>query len=223
MEVPQIASIFPAENEGQTAGQAQVDNGVLHSVADWIQKNVSGEITADTLTNLHRDALEKKLITAVEERYRPEIRRMERLLLLELVDSGWKEHLLAMDHLRSAVGLVGYAQVDPKVEYKREGMKLFDEKWYLTGERVTELIFRMEQLDETFVGSTWAEGVAKHDQAQSTTELAEQQHAAIQSSQGEKKAEPFRNRRERLGRNDACSCGSGKKYKNCCMRKQSGQ
>ena len=218
-----IASIYPAANEGQAAGQAQVDNGVLHSFADWIQKNVSGEITADTLTNLHRDALEKKLIAAVEERYRPEIRRMERLLLLELVDSGWKEHLLAMDHLRSAVGLVGYAQVDPKVEYKREGMKLYEEKWYLTGERVTELIFRMEQLDDTFVGSTWAEGVAKHDQAQSTTELAEQQHAAIQASQGEKKAEPFRNRRERLGRNDACSCGSGKKYKNCCMRKQSGQ
>ena len=65
-------------------------------------------------------------MTAIEDRYRPEIRRMERHLVLQLVDGGWKDHLLAMDHLRSAVGLVGYAQVDPKVEYKREGRKLFD-------------------------------------------------------------------------------------------------
>ena len=54
------------------------------------------------------------------------MRNMERALMLQLVDSAWKEHLLVMDHLRSAVGLVGYAQVDPKVEYKREGMRLFE-------------------------------------------------------------------------------------------------
>ena len=54
------------------------------------------------------------------------MRRMERALLLQILDTAWKEHLLAMDHLRSSVGLRGYAQVDPKVEYKREGMRLFE-------------------------------------------------------------------------------------------------
>ena len=82
---------------------------------------------------------------------------MERALLLQLLDTAWKDHLLAMDHLRSSVGLRGYAQVDPKVEYKREGMRIFEQMWESIGERVTDLVFRMEQLDEGFVGSTWTE------------------------------------------------------------------
>ena len=83
---------------------------------------------------------------------------MERALVLQLLDTAWKDHLLAMDHLRSSVGLRGYAQIDPKVEYKREGMRIFEQMWTSVGERVTDLIFRMEQLDEGFVGSTWTGG-----------------------------------------------------------------
>ena len=144
---------------------------------------------------------------------------MERHLVLQLVDTAWKDHLLTMDHLRSAVGLVGYAQVDPKIEYKREGMKLFDTMWQSLGERATDLIFRMEQLDEGFVGSTWVETEAKHEQAQSASELATQQQQAIDASQGDAKTEPIRNRGRHVGRNEPCPCGSGKKYKNCCLRK----
>ena len=80
---------------------------------------------------------------------------MERALVLQILDGAWKDHLLVMDHLRSSVGLRGYAQVDPKVEYKREGMRAFEQMWDSIGERVTDLIFRIEQLDEGFVGSTW--------------------------------------------------------------------
>jgi len=141
-------------------------------------------------------------------------------LVLQLVDTAWKDHLLAMDHLRSSVGLRGYAQVDPKVEYKREGMRIFDQMWNSVGERVTDLIFRMEQLDETFVGSTWTEAEAIHEEAPSTTEITSQQQAAIDASQSDRKPEPIRNREKRVGRNDPCPCGSGKKYKNCCMRKR---
>jgi preprotein translocase subunit SecA len=123
-----------------------------------------------------------------------------------------------MDHLRSAVGLVGYAQVDPKVEYKREGMKLFEQMWESINERVTDLVFRMEQLDESFVSSTWVETSATHAAAQSTSEIARQQQAAIEGSQTPT-VETIRNRAPRVGRNDPCPCNSGKKYKNCCMRK----
>ena len=144
---------------------------------------------------------------------------MERALLLQLVDSAWKDHLLAMDHLRSAVGFVGYAQVDPKVEYKREGMKRFSEMWVSISERATDLVFRMEQLDEGFVGSTWVETEAKHEQAATTGDMAAQQQQAISNSQGESRPEPIRNRSKRVGRNESCPCGSGKKYKNCCLRK----
>ena len=118
-----------------------------------------------------------------------------------------------MDHLRSSVGLKGYAQMDPKVEYKREGMKLFDHMWQSIEERTTDLVFRMEQLDEDFVGSTWNEASASHADAQSSSEIAQQQESAIDAS-GEQggRLDPIRNRAERVGRNDVCPyCDSGKK------------
>ena len=125
-----------------------------------------------------------------------------------------------MDHLRSSVGLKGYAQMDPKVEYKREGMRLFDNMWTSTGERTTDLIFRMEQLNEDFVGSTWVETSARHDEAVSG--IVSEQQQAIENSQGEQVVETIRNIGPRVGRNDPCPCGSGKKYKVCCLRKQAG-
>ena len=109
--------------------------------------------------------------------------------------------------------------MDPKVEYKREGMRMFEQMWSSVAERTTDLIFRMEQLDENFVGSTWVETSARHDEAQSTSEIANQQQAAIDASQGDVRIDPIRNRGQRVGRNDPCPCGSGKKYKVCCMRK----
>ncbi len=193
-------------------------NGALASLTDWLQQTLQVEVSPEELESLDREELETKLLNAVEDRYRPEIRRMERQLVLQLVDSAWKDHLLAMDHLRSAVGLVGYAQVDPKVEYKREGRKLFEQMWSSIAQRVTDLVFRMELLDEGFVGSTWVETSAVHETAPTTSEIAQQQDEAIRNSQGEEKIETIRNRGQRVGRNDPCPCGSGKKYKNCCLR-----
>jgi preprotein translocase subunit SecA len=193
-------------------------NGALTSLSDWLQQTLQVEIPSDELAQLERDSLEAKLLNAVEDRYRPEIRRMERQLVLQLVDTAWKDHLLAMDHLRSAVGLVGYAQVDPKVEYKREGRKLFEQMWRSTAQRVTDLVFRMELLDEGFVGSTWVETSAVHEDAPTTSEIAQQQDDAIRGSQSDQKVETIRNRGQRVGRNEPCPCGSGKKYKNCCLR-----
>ena len=140
------------------------------------------------------------------------------MCIRDRVDGAWKDHLLAMDHLRSAVGLVGYAQVDPKVEYKREGRRLFEQMWISMGQRTTDLIFKMEQLDEGFVGATWVETAAVHESAPSTSEIAQQQEQAIEGSRGEQKVETIRNRNDRVGRNDPCPCGSGKKYKNCCLK-----
>lgn len=176
------------------------------------------ELEMSSVARQTRSEFERHMLRVVEDKYRPEIRRMERDLVLQLVDTAWKDHLLAMDHLRSAVGLVGYAQVDPKVEYKREGMRLFDQMWKSNNERVTDLIFRMEQLDEGFVGTTWVETAAVHEQAPGTSEIAQQQQAAIDGTQ-DAKIETIRNRGDRVGRNDPCPCGSGKKYKTCCKRK----
>jgi preprotein translocase subunit SecA len=76
----------------------------------------------------------------------------------------------------------------------------------------------MEQLDEGFVGSTWVETAAIKEDAPPASDIARQQEAAIAGTQTDKKIEPIRNREEKVGRNEPCPCGSGKKYKNCCMR-----
>ncbi|MHB9079129.1 MAG: SEC-C metal-binding domain-containing protein [Pirellulaceae bacterium] len=214
-----IDTLFPSTETTVALDQADGGNGEVESLARWLHELLRCELSADELKKLRRGELEQTLCNAVEDRYRPEMRRMERALLLSLVDTAWKDHLLAMDHLRSAVGLKGWAQMDPKVEYKREGMRMFEQMWGSIAERTTDLIFRMEQLDENFVGSTWVETSARHDEAQSTSEIATQQQAAIDGSQGDLRVDPIRNRSKRVGRNDPCPCGSGKKYKVCCMRK----
>jgi preprotein translocase subunit SecA len=183
-------------------------------------KSLDPDLSDDEIKKSNRKELEQLTALVVNEHYRPEMRRMERGLLLQILDTAWKDHLLAMDHLRSSVNLRGYAQVDPKVEFKREGMKQFETMWLSIGDRVTDLFFKMEQLDESFVGSTWKETAAIHEEAPSQTDIGDQQQSAIDNSQGQaQKLEPIRNRGEKVGRNDPCPCNSGKKYKNCCMRK----
>jgi preprotein translocase subunit SecA len=194
-------------------------NGALGNLADWLRQQIDYQASPEDLADMDREQMELRLANAVEDRYRPEIRRMERAMLLQLLDTAWKDHLLAMDHLRSSVGLRGYAQVDPKVEYKREGMRTFELMWAGVGERSTDLLFKMEQLDEGFVGSTWVESAAIHEEMPTQSEIAQQQQAAIGASQqSDRPLEPIRNRGQRVGRNDPCPCGSGKKFKNCHMK-----
>nr|WP_198953781.1 SEC-C metal-binding domain-containing protein [Rhodopirellula sp. MGV] len=185
---------------------------------------------------MNRDELQLAVSGAVDDRFHPEMRRMERQILLNIVDDAWKNHLLTMDHLRSSVGLKGYAQLDPKVEYKREGMRLFDQMWDSVGEQVTGLVFRMESFNQDFIRSTWVDAKARHDEARSITSdaaaatatkaaaqassrTAAQEAAEASNQSTEEKPEPIRNVGVKVGRNDPCPCGSGKKYKSCCMRK----
>jgi preprotein translocase subunit SecA len=214
----QVEKLFGMCSPGETAAIASGGNGALVSLADWTRTSLKINVPLESLERLNRDELERRLEMAVEDRYRPEMRRMERSLVLQILDAAWKDHLLAMDHLRNSVGLRGYAQVDPKVEYKREGMRTFEAMWNSVAERVTDLIFRVEQLDEASA-STFVESAAIHEEAQGAAAIAEQQQAAIDATQTDKKPEPIRNRGARVGRNDPCPCGSGKKFKNCCMRK----
>ena len=216
----QVVKIFGDDSDSDaTVGAATGGNGALSSLTEWLRDRMDVNITPDAIAELDRDELEKKLNGAVEDRYRPEIRRLERDVVLYVLDTMWKDHLLAMDHLRSSVGLRGYAQVDPKVEYKREGMRTFEQMWTSLGERVTDMIFRMEELDEGFVGSTWTESQATHDSpAPNTAMMTSDQQTAVDNSDAPAKIEPIRNRGEHVGRNDPCPCGSGKKFKNCHMR-----
>jgi len=213
-----VDALFAEAGTSVTLGQATGNNGKLDDLSAWLHESCQREFSTDELAKLDHEEARRRVSQIVEDRYRPEMRRMERALLLQLLDQAWKEHLLTMDHLRSSVGLRGYAQIDPKVEYKREGMRMFETMWSSVANYVTDLIFKMEQLDEGFVGSTWQESAAIHEEAPSTSDIADQQQAAIEGTDTKQKIEPIRNRQEKVGRNQPCPCGSGKKYKNCHMK-----
>jgi preprotein translocase subunit SecA len=230
-----LASVYPSNADANAVLKTVADPVAIDALHTWLEGTLGSRLTKQQLAELSRAQLEDAVHTAVEDRLHPEMRRMERSVLLNIVDTAWKDHLLAMDHLRSSVGLKGYAQLDPKVEYKREGMRLFERMWQTIGERTTDLVYRMESLNEDFVSSTWIAPQARHDAApavsalrttasadgQVATARTEHEEAAARSQEGQPRVDPIRNRAERVGRNDACPCGSGKKYKNCCMRKES--
>jgi preprotein translocase subunit SecA len=194
-------------------------------MAEWFRTSLGLEVSEGELTGISEKAAREILWNIFDARYRPEMRGMERGLLLGRLDQSWKNHLYTMDHLRSGIGLVGYAQIDPKTEYKRQGMKEFDAMWEGVQDKVTDTVFRMEE-EEGFQEALWQIGATVHESAPRPTaasgngqSIRGQQDAAIAGSQQtEKKPEPIRNRGERVGRNDPCPCGSGKKYKNCHMR-----
>ncbi|ADB18814.1 preprotein translocase, SecA subunit [Pirellula staleyi DSM 6068] len=215
----ELAKIYAGGNKTQPARLvARAEQ--LDALSDWLEDKLGHEATTDQLGDLDYEELELRLLNAVEDKYRPEMRKMERSLLLQIVDTAWKDHLLVMDRLRSSVGLVGYAQVDPKVEYKREGMKIFEQMWTSIGDQSTSLIFRMEQLNDEFIGSMWVETSARHDAPPGASDEFRQTQSDQDSasSSTDTRPEPIRNRDKRVGRNDPCPCGSGKKYKACCMR-----
>jgi preprotein translocase subunit SecA len=215
-----LDKLYSGAEAGRTARAVAGVNGQLESLSTWLEQSLNYKLTGEEIGELDRPTLEQRLLSAIDDRYRPEMRRMERMLLLQIVDTTWKDHLLVMDRLRSSVGLVGYAQVDPKVEYKREGMKLFEQMWTSIGDQSTSLIFKMEQLNEEFVGSTWVETAAVHEEAAGATdEFQRSQQQTNAGADPESRPEPIRHRGARVGRNDLCPCGSGKKYKNCHMRK----
>jgi preprotein translocase subunit SecA len=189
----------------------------------WARERFDPELDAAAVAAPDLETLRSTLAEASARRHtrgddsRDEMKRMERAVLLQILDNSWKDHLLAMDHLRSSVGLRGYAQVDPKVEFKREGMRTFDLMWKGIDERVTDIVYRIEQVEDDALRSTWRETAAIHEEA---PPVAASDAAATSDSAPPRPepqtVEPIRNLGQKVGRNDPCPCGSGKKFKNCC-------
>ncbi|HXD87875.1 MAG TPA: preprotein translocase subunit SecA [Urbifossiella sp.] len=192
-------------------------------LADWAKSDLGLALDPAKLTGLSSEAARDTVLNAHDAKYRPEMHSVERGLVLEQLDSAWKTHLLSMDNLRSGVGLRGYAQEDPKIVYKREGMKEFDGMWDGVRDRVTEAVFRMEEMgDEEAQMALWAGARATQEAAislaQSRAAVADAASQTTNAGGETKKAEPIRNLGAKVGRNDPCPCGSGKKYKNCHMK-----
>jgi preprotein translocase subunit SecA len=206
------------------SGATLSEAGDASELVTWAQTALKVELDPSKLTGVDRKHARDTMLNAYDLKYRPEMHSMERRLLLDQLDSAWKSHLLSMDHLRSSVGLAGYGQEDPKIVYKREGMKIFDLMWDGVHERVAEMAFRVEDVDEEQVSNAYFAGaMAVHEQAQSAmraqaAQARAQEQASTNSGEAPKKIETIRNTGAKVGRNDPCHCGSGKKYKNCHMK-----
>jgi len=188
----------------------------LEKLSQWSQEKLHAELDPTQLQALPRSGARQSVQGKIDERYRPELSQAERALILEVLDTAWKDHLYYMDHLRSGIGLQSYAQKDPKVEYKKQGMRAFETMWTSVADRVTDAIFRLEEANPEFLGSLWKVSSTVHESAP-TPEMEE---GPGQNAGSERTAiEPIRNKGKRVGRNEPCPCGSGKKFKNCCMHK----
>ncbi|NIA06398.1 MAG: preprotein translocase subunit SecA [Actinobacteria bacterium] len=147
---------------------------------------------------------------------RQELTELERFILLHEYDSGWKEHLLGMDHLRDSIGLRGYAERDPKIEYTREGSRLFEEMLQAVQSRVTDLLFKVKLTSADSVRSVYNIAQTRHDLMQ--TDYSQEAGPQAQAAEPPPVAKTIRKETPKVGRNDPCPCGSGKKYKKCCGR-----
>jgi preprotein translocase subunit SecA len=146
--------------------------------------------------------------------------QFERSLLLQSIDQHWREHLAALDHLRQGIHLRGYAQKNPKQEYKREAFELFETMLDAIRRDVTQILMTVRiQAPEAVEAVAQQEPELKavhyeHPDASAAT-AAETQNDAQRGNHAETKGAPFRHALPKVGRNDPCPCGSGKKYKHC--------
>jgi preprotein translocase subunit SecA len=136
----------------------------------------------------------------------PMMRHLEKMVMLQLIDTRWKDHLLAMDHLKEGIGLRGYAQKNPLNEYKREAFEIFAAMMDLIKLEITDYLFKIQAgKPEDTVRK--AEGHRPR--------YIEHRGGGL-AGNGDGKPAPVRREGRKIGRNEPCPCGSGKKYKRCC-------
>jgi preprotein translocase subunit SecA len=162
--------------------------------------------------------------------YRRELTQLEQFVLIQIFDQSWKDHLYAMDMLKAGIGLHSFAEQDPRILYKKEGFGFFQQMMAGIRDKVTDLIFRAR-----FVGqpetprSNYRETAAVHEDtggygvsenvratADVAGEPAPSGGGAAEDGEGATKVKQIVNEAPKVGRNDPCPCGSGKKYKKCC-------
>jgi len=143
-----------------------------------------------------------------EKQFGPQMMRwLERHITLDIVDAQWKDHLLTLDHLKEGIGLRGYGQIDPLVEFKKEGFKLFEDMMGRIDTETIRFLYLMQP-------------ARPEEEAKQIERRQRRAQQELQYQTGREKAEAPKQVRTgaKIGRNDACPCGSGKKYKKCCGR-----
>lgn len=186
--------------------------GVNLEVSKWLEKD--NELHEENLRNKILDELEHLYKQKFDEYGEDLMQEAEKVIMLQVVDREWKEHLSAMDYLRQGIHLRGYAQKNPKDEYKRESFELFTSLLERIKHEVIQILTRIQFQEETDMGSL--------GQAESNQKAMEYSHPDLGSPGQEPASEeavevrqPIVRQGKKIGRNEKCPCGSGKKYKHC--------
>jgi preprotein translocase subunit SecA len=183
----------------------------------------------ETEQNLTDDVLLERVLKAADELYNAKVEVVgkeafagfERSVMLQSVDSHWREHLAALDHLRQGIHLRGYAQKNPKQEYKREAFELFGQMLDMIKNEVVQIVMTVRIQSREEIEAAEEELAQSHvanvhyEHADFNPSAAPEELLAPTANAGEQKAQPIVNAVPKVGRNDPCPCGSGKKYKQC--------
>ena len=187
--------------------QLNADFGVDLPVRKWLEED----------SKLHEETLKQRVSEEIDAMYKEKeaqvgadvLRHFEKAVMLQSLDQHWKEHLAAMDHLRQGIHLRGYAQKNPKQEYKRESFELFSNMLEQLKIEVIKILCRVQVKAPEDV-----EAVEEQHRKAENTPKEYQHDSANQLANEEQPASRVRNE-PKVGRNDPCPCGSGKKYKQC--------
>jgi preprotein translocase subunit SecA len=202
--------------------QLQSDFAIQLPVHQWLEED----------DKLHEEAIRERIVESIQSAYDakcasvgPDMRRIEKQIMLQVLDTLWKEHLATMDHLRQGIHLRAYAQKNPKQEYKREAFELFESLLSNLKYEVTKFLshVQIQQRDEAAMIEQQRREAAEREkrafQHAAASALAAEAAAAetpeAAPPTAETAAQPFTREQPKVGRNEPCPCGSGKKYKHC--------
>ncbi|WGJ91373.1 preprotein translocase subunit SecA [Achromobacter mucicolens] len=171
--------------------------------------------------NLNDEELRERVVAAARDAYQAKVDQVgeeswsqfERSIMLQAIDTHWREHLSALDYLRQGIHLRGYAQKNPKQEYKREAFELFSGMLDRVRDDVVKVLMTVRVQSSEQVEQAEAEAAQPH--VQNVQYHHSDYDEALASDAQESGAQPARNAMPKVGRNDPCPCGSGKKYKQC--------
>ncbi len=176
------------------------DFNIHVSIADWLKED--NTLDNQDISERLLDIVEKDYAAKVELAGIDGMRRFERNVMLQIIDTRWREHLADMDYLRQGIHLRGYAQKNPKQEYKREAFEMFQAMWHNIRQTTASLLISV-RFDYT------------DHEAESSERSAEHSTSSLRYAEDDYSPEALDERRELIHRNDPCPCGSGLKYKQC--------
>jgi len=201
--------------------------GLVESIESEFGSRLEIQEWLDTDHDLHEETLRIRILEELERIYDAKeelagaqtMRHFEKAVMLQVLDKSWKEHLAAMDYLRQGINLRGYAQKDPKQEYKREAFEMFSSMLEQIKAEIVGIVSKVQVRTESDVAAV-DEQRRNHDmhvqyRHDDASALGGEEGAAEATPEQTASEQPFVRDGRKIGRNEPCPCGSGKKYKQC--------